>query len=106
MFFGIKDIFTSINLLGGCAGMILCIEGEPFAASIALLLGYICGDALDGWVARKLNSANAFGASYDTVADHVAQCVAPAAIVYTVYSGLDLLPWQLGNQLLAAFLAS
>ena len=104
--FGLKDIFTTINLLGGCVALGLCIEGEPFAASIALVLGYLCGDSLDGWVARMLDSANKFGASYDSIADHMSQCIAPAAIVYTVYGGLELLPSSLGNQLLAMFLSS
>lgn len=103
--FGIKDIFTTINLLGGCVAMVLCIEGHPFAASVALILGYLCGDTLDGWVARKLNSANKFGAAYDSISDHMSQCVAPAAIVYTVYRGLELLPTPRGNQILALFLA-
>jgi CDP-diacylglycerol--serine O-phosphatidyltransferase len=83
--FGIKDLFTTVNALGGCVAIFLCIEGHPFAAGVAVMLGYLCGDVLDGWVARKLGSANAFGAEYDTIVDHVAQAIAPAAVVYTVY---------------------
>ena len=102
--FGIKDIFTTINLLGGIVGICLCIDGEPFAAGVAVILGYIFGDAIDGWVARKLNTANEFGKEYDTIADHAAHCIAPGAIVYTVYRQAELLSSPIANQCLAIFL--
>jgi phosphatidylserine synthase len=103
--FGIKDIFTTINLLGGIVGICLCIDGRPFEAGLAVMAGYIFGDTLDGYVARKLKSANAFGAEFDTIADHTSHVIAPAAIVYTVYRDVGLLPapW---NQVLAIALAS
>lgn len=92
---GWKDVFTTINGLGGVAAICLCIEGRPFAAGIAVLVGYFLGDALDGPVARWTGTANEFGAEYDTISDHVAHCLAPAAIVYTVYRDADLglSPW-------------
>ena len=83
--FGIKDIFTTINLLGGVVGICLCIDGRPYGPASRVMLGYLLGDALDGYVARKLNSANQFGAEFDTIADHTSHVIAPAAIVYTVY---------------------
>lgn len=104
--FGIKDIFTSINLLGGVVAIALCIEGYPFEAGLAVLLGYVCGDAIDGWIARKLNSANEFGAQYDIVADHLSHVIAPAAIVYSVYAGSTLLASELANQILGVVLAA
>jgi phosphatidylserine synthase len=88
--FGIKDLFTTINLLGGAVGILLCLHDRPFAAGISVLLGYMLGDSIDGWVARKLNTANRFGAEYDVIADHLAQGIAPGVIVYTVYRGADL----------------
>ncbi len=102
--FGIKDIFTTINLMGGVVGISLCIDGRPFAAGVAVLLGYAFGDTLDGWVARKLNSANVFGAEYDTISDHTSHVIAPAAIVYTVYRDAGLLASPY-DQILAIFLA-
>ena len=103
--FGIKDIFTTINLLGGVVAICLCIDGQPFYAGVSVMLGYLCGDTLDGYVARKLGTSNDFGAEYDTISDHLSHIVAPAAIVYTVYKDLDLVPhpW---NQVLAIFLAA
>lgn len=90
--FGIKDIFTTINLMGGVAAVCLCINGDPYAAGLAVMIGYVAGDTVDGWIARKLNSANQFGAEYDTIADHMSHIIAPAAIVYTVYADAGLLP--------------
>jgi phosphatidylserine synthase len=103
--FGIKDVFTTINLLGGVVAICLCIDGRPFEAGIAVMVGYLCGDTLDGWVARKLGTANQFGAEFDTIADHTSHVIAPAAIVYTVYKDVGLLPapW---NQVLAIALAA
>lgn len=102
--FGLKDVFTTINLMGGVVAVALCIEGEPFWAGVSVMLGYLCGDAVDGWVARKLGTSNEFGAEYDTIADHMAHCIAPGAIVYTVYRDAGLLDSALHNKLLAIFL--
>lgn len=88
--FGIKDLFTTINALGGAVALILCIEGDPYLAGLAVLFGYMFGDSIDGWVARKLGTANRFGAEYDTIADHLCQGIAPGAIVYTAYLQADL----------------
>jgi len=102
--FGIKDVFTSINLLGGVVAICLCIDGQPFEAGVAVVLGYLFGDALDGYVARRLGTANQFGAEFDSISDHTAHVIAPAAIVYTVYKDAGLLaaPW---DQVLAIGLA-
>ena len=89
--FGIKDVFTSINLLGGVVAICLCIAGKPFEAGVAVVVGYLCGDALDGFVARRLGTANQFGAEFDSISDHTAHVIAPAAIVYTVYKDVGLL---------------
>src|SRR5678815_3943439 len=58
-----------------------------------------------GYVARKLGTANQFGAEYDTIADHTAHVIAPAVIVFTVYKDVGLVPapW---DQVLAIGLAS
>lgn len=103
--FGIKDIFTTINLVGGAVAILLCIEGYPFEAGIAVVLGYLCGDAIDGWVARRLGSANAFGAEYDIVSDHLSHVIAPAAILYSVYAERGPLDDVLANQILGGALA-
>jgi phosphatidylserine synthase len=97
--FGIKDLFTTINLMGGVVAMALCVDGKPFWAGLSVMIGYVCGDTLDGYVARKLGTQNAFGAEFDTIADHLSHVVAPAVIVYTVYKDVGLLPSPWGHLL-------
>jgi len=87
--FGIKDLFTSANALSGTAAICLCLEGQTFYASLAILFGWLA-DAFDGMVARALGTANRFGGEYDTIADHLAHIIAPATIAYTVYRHVDL----------------
>lgn len=103
--FGIKDIFTTINLAGGVVAIILCVEGYPFWAGVAIMLGYMFGDAIDGWVARKLNSANAFGAEYDAISDHLSHLIAPALIVYTVYAHSHLTGAVIADKVIGGVLA-
>ena len=104
--FGVKDLFTTINLLGGIVAMCLCIDGQPYNAGVAVLLGYLLGDTMDGYVARKLGTANQFGAEFDTISDHMSHVIAPSAIVYTVYKDVALLPEPWMNQALAIALAA
>jgi phosphatidylserine synthase len=79
--FGLKDVFTTWNLLGGVFALVCCVEGNLRWASYALLIGYI-GDIFDGMVARATGGANRFGAEFDNIVDHLTQCIAPAVIVY------------------------
>jgi len=83
--FGVKDLFTTVNVLSGVVAIYLCMHGQPLAASYAFLVGY-AADCFDGVVARLTRSGNRFGAEYDTAADFVAQAVAPAFVVATLYA--------------------
>ena len=87
--FGLKDLFTVINLLGGVASIGLAIMGHLWWASFAVILGYL-GDVLDGPVARLTGRQNRFGRELDNIADHTTQCVAPAFVVFLAYR-----PWSL-----------
>lgn len=82
--FGLKDLFTVVNLLGGVASICLSMQGELWWASLAVMLGYL-GDVLDGPVARLTGRTNRFGTELDNIADHTAQCVAPAFVVFLAY---------------------
>ncbi len=84
--FGLKDVFTLINLLGGVGAIYYLFEGQPTMAGTALLLGYLLGDTLDGPIARLTKTSNRFGSEFDTATDHFVQAIAPAAIVYAVYA--------------------
>jgi phosphatidylserine synthase len=83
--FGLKDVFTSLNALSGVVGIYFCIKGHPLWASYSFLAGY-AADCVDGLVARAMKAGNRFGSEYDTAADFVAQAVAPAFVVYSLYA--------------------
>lgn len=97
--FGLKDLFTVVNLLGGVASIGLAILGQLWWASFAIMLGYL-GDVLDGPVARLTGRQNRFGGELDNIADHTAQCVAPAFIVFLAYRDLSLVAAFAGAALL------
>ena len=110
--FGVKDVFTCINALGGVVALILCAEGHWLWACYAIMAGY-AADLVDGSIARALREANRFGAEFDTAADFVTQGIAPALIVYLAYrdaaATLGLSPQAaalLGAQLAAVLIVS
>jgi CDP-diacylglycerol--serine O-phosphatidyltransferase len=84
--FGVKDLFTLVNLMGGVFAIVFAVQGDPLAAGTALLLGYLLGDTLDGPVARMTKTSNQFGSELDTATDHFVQGIAPGVIVYAVYA--------------------
>ena len=94
--FGLKDVFTCINLLGGVFAIAFCIRGNVLYAAYSFLLGYLLGDALDGLVARLTHTGNRFGKEFDSISDHLAQCIAPAFIVFVSYRDLPLPAWVSG----------
>jgi len=86
--FGLKDLFTLVNLVGGVASIAFVIAGDLWWASFAIMLGYL-GDVVDGPVARITGRQNPFGTELDNIADHTTQCVAPAFVVYLAYKELN-----------------
>jgi len=87
--FGLKDVFTTLNLLGGVVSMGLAVLGYLWWASFAIMLGFV-GDVLDGPVARLTGRYNRFGQELDSIADHTSQCVAPAVVVFLYYKDFDV----------------
>ncbi|MCD6497925.1 MAG: CDP-alcohol phosphatidyltransferase family protein [Deltaproteobacteria bacterium] len=85
---GLKDLFTLVNLFGGILSLYFSMKQEIGYASAAVMLGYL-GDVLDGPVARLTHRQNRFGSELDTIADHVAQCIAPAFVVFLAFRGMS-----------------
>jgi phosphatidylserine synthase len=83
--FGVKDLFTLVNLAAGVAAMRFALVGEPRNAGYAVIAGYLGGDIVDGAVARATNTGNRFGAELDTVTDHFVHVIVPALVLYSVY---------------------
>jgi phosphatidylserine synthase len=84
--FGVKDLFTLVNLMGGVFGVYFVMDQRPDRAGLAALAGYLFGDTLDGLVARLTRTSNRFGSELDTATDHFVQAIVPAMIVYAVYA--------------------
>ena len=83
----IPNLLTLINLLCGCAILVLGLDFLiPFLA-VAL-----AADFLDGFVARKLNVQSKIGAQLDSMADMVTFGVLPGFIIY------ELLQTQTANE--------
>jgi CDP-diacylglycerol--serine O-phosphatidyltransferase len=84
--FGVKDLFTLVNLMGGVFGVSFVVDQRLELAGAAVLAGYLFGDTLDGVVARLTHTSNQFGSELDTATDHFVQAIVPAIIVFAVYA--------------------
>jgi phosphatidylserine synthase len=83
--FGVKDLFTLVNLLSGVAALGFVLRGEPRNAGYAVIVGFLLGDIADGAVARKTGTANRFGAEFDSITDHFVHVFVPALVFFEVY---------------------
>lgn len=77
----IPNFITICALAAGLTAVRYAIAGEWKYAVIAILTAGVL-DALDGRMARLLNSASEFGAQLDSLSDVIAFGVAPAFVVY------------------------
>jgi phosphatidylserine synthase len=83
--FGVKDLFTMVNLLSGVAAVGYVLRDQPRAAGYAVLVGLLLGDVIDGTVARRTGTANRFGAEFDSVSDHFVHVFVPALVFFSIY---------------------
>ena len=83
--FGLKDIFTLVNLVSGVIALRFLLADHLHRAGYAIVIGYLAGDLLDGAVARLTNTGNRFGAEFDSVTDHFVHVMVPALIFYRAY---------------------
>jgi len=83
--FGVKDLFTLVNLLSGVLAVSFVLRGQPRNAGYAVIAGLLLGDIVDGTVARVTGTANRFGAELDAVADHFVHVFVPGLVIYSVY---------------------
>jgi CDP-diacylglycerol--serine O-phosphatidyltransferase len=74
---------TTGNLFCGFLALILTAEQRYEHAALAILAGIVL-DMLDGRIARLVKATSQFGVEFDSLADVVSFCVAPAFLLYTV----------------------
>ncbi len=77
----LPNLFTLANAFFGFCALVLAAHNNPEAAAYCILLGASM-DALDGRIARLINSTSQLGMQLDSLADAVTFIVAPAFMVY------------------------
>src|SRR6266508_1983285 len=96
--FLLPSLLTTGNLFCGFLALILTAEARFAEAAIAIFVAMLL-DILDGKVARLTHTTTQFGVEFDSLADIVSFCVAPAFLLYAlVLAQLGRVAW------LAAFL--
>jgi len=78
----LPNLFTSAGMFAGFYAIVAGTQHKFTYAGIAIFIAAIM-DALDGRIARLLQTESAFGAEYDSLADMVSFGVAPALIAYS-----------------------
>ena len=77
----LPNLVTLLSLCLGLTAIRLAVEGKLELAIAAIVLAAVL-DALDGRIARLLQSTSRFGAELDSLADFVNFGVAPAIVLY------------------------
>jgi CDP-diacylglycerol--serine O-phosphatidyltransferase len=80
-FYPLPCLLTCTSLFSGFYSMVASINGNFFAAAVAILIAAIF-DGLDGRVARMTGSTSRFGMELDSLCDMVSFGVAPALLAY------------------------
>ncbi len=89
----LPNVLTTFGLFAGFFSVILATKGQYSDAAIAIFVAMLF-DGLDGRVARLTNTQSEFGEQYDSMADMLSFCVAPALLVYFwQFSDLGKIGW-------------
>ena len=80
--FLLPSLLTTGNLFCGFFAMLLTVDERFTEAALAIFVAMVM-DALDGRVARLMKATSQFGVEYDSLADVISFCVAPAFLLYS-----------------------
>ena len=80
--FLLPSLLTTGNLFCGFGALLLTVESRYTEAALAILVAMVM-DILDGRVARLIKATTQFGLEFDSLADVVSFCVAPAFLIYS-----------------------
>lgn len=81
--FLLPSLLTTGNLFCGFFALLLTVESRYAEASLAIFVAMVM-DMLDGRVARLMKATSQFGVEFDSLADVVSFCVAPAFLIYSL----------------------
>jgi CDP-diacylglycerol---serine O-phosphatidyltransferase len=84
--FLLPSLLTTGNLFCGFLALVLTADERFFDAAVAIFVAMVM-DILDGKVARLTQTTTQFGVEFDSLADVVSFCVAPAFMLYTLALG-------------------
>jgi CDP-diacylglycerol--serine O-phosphatidyltransferase len=80
--FLLPALLTIANLFCGFYAMLLTVDHRYSEAALAIFVAMVM-DMLDGRVARLMKATSQFGVEFDSLADVVSFCAAPAFILYS-----------------------
>ncbi|MCF7885935.1 MAG: CDP-diacylglycerol--serine O-phosphatidyltransferase [Candidatus Marinimicrobia bacterium] len=80
----IPNLVTILNLFFGFLAIIKSLHEHYLAAFLFIFVGAIL-DTLDGKIARFLGRESLFGKEFDSLADLISFCAAPAFMIYKIY---------------------
>lgn len=84
--FTIPNMFTLANLLAGAAAVILTLRFHAYETAFWLIIAAAICDFFDGLVARLLGQTSPLGVQLDSLADDISFGLAPAIVMFDVYS--------------------
>ncbi len=94
--FLLPSLLTTGNLFCGFLCLLLAAQHRYAEGALAILVAIVM-DILDGKVARLTKTTTQFGVEYDSLADVVSFCVAPAFLLYSwALSELGRAAWLAG----------
>jgi CDP-diacylglycerol---serine O-phosphatidyltransferase len=76
------SLLTTGNLFCGFFALLLSVDHRYTEAAVAIFVAMVM-DLLDGRVARLMKATSQFGVEYDSLADVISFCVAPAFLLYS-----------------------
>jgi CDP-diacylglycerol--serine O-phosphatidyltransferase len=82
----LPSLLTTGNLFCGFFALLLTVDHRYPEAALAIFVAMVM-DLLDGRVARLMKATSQFGVEFDSLADVVSFCVAPAFLVYSFALG-------------------
>jgi CDP-diacylglycerol--serine O-phosphatidyltransferase len=77
----LPNLVTASSIFAGFLSILYTTKQDFTTASYLILISMVL-DGLDGRVARLTNTQSRFGLEFDSLADTVSFCVAPAVLVY------------------------
>lgn len=80
----LPSIFTIFNMFSGFLAILQIFLGHYITAVELIILAAIF-DSIDGKIARLLQEQSDFGVEFDSIADIISFCVAPAIMVHDLY---------------------